>query len=188
LYFISGQFIVPPLPKPYLERASPLARLCLLRVLRPDWLPYAIVDYVMGVLGPKFTTAPPFDLRSAFNDSNNTTPLVFVLSPGADPQQMLKDFAQKMKKKDKLLTLSLGQKQDGPATELIKQGRERGYWIFLQNCHLYPSWMPSMEDILESITAGTAHPDFRIWLTSMPTPSFPVAVLQNAVKMTNGML
>lgn len=57
----------------------------IIRCLRPDKIVPAVTKYVTVKLGKKFVQPPAFDLSKSYQDSNSTIPLVFVLSPGADP-------------------------------------------------------------------------------------------------------
>ena len=56
-----------------------------------------------------FTESPVFDLEGSYEDSDCTQPLIFVLSPGADPIQYLLGLARKKEMLERLNYMSLGQ-------------------------------------------------------------------------------
>eukprot|EP01065_Artemidia_motanka_P012700 TRINITY_DN1700_c1_g1_i1.p1 TRINITY_DN1700_c1_g1~~TRINITY_DN1700_c1_g1_i1.p1 ORF type:complete len:1558 (+),score=611.23 TRINITY_DN1700_c1_g1_i1:2-4675(+) len=167
------------------SKMTPLMRLVFTRVLRADKVLLGVQDYVRTYVEEKYIISPTFDLEAAYRDSDCATPLIFILSPGADPMDELQKFAAKMRMQNKMHPISLGQGQGPRATQLVEQGKERGTWVVLQNCHLATSWMPKMENLIENFSPDAIKREFRLWLTSMPNPNFPVSVLQIGVKMTN---
>lgn len=69
---------------------------------------------------------------------------------------------------------------------MIEESLRLGNWVVLQNCHVAESWMGELERLcMDPSLEATAHKNYRLWITSYPSRKFPVAVLQNSVKMTN---
>ncbi|KAL0237672.1 hypothetical protein PCE1_001066 [Barthelona sp. PCE] len=171
------------LPAPF-DEMDAFGRLLILRTFRPDKVVPAIQAFVTSNLDGRFIVPPTFDLTGSYRDSSALTPLVFVLSPGADPAQDLFAFAEQMHMRHKLSHISLGQGQGPKAAKMIEAAAESGSWVLLQNCHLSSSWMPELERIVDSFNPDRIRPEFRLWLTSMPSKEFPVSILMNSVKMT----
>ncbi|XP_010014835.1 PREDICTED: dynein heavy chain 1, axonemal, partial [Nestor notabilis] len=173
-----------PLPGKWEAELDAFQKLLVLRCLRGDKITNAMQDFVVLHLDQRFIEPQTTDLSVIFKESTATTPLVFVLSPGTDPAADLYKFAEEMKFSQKLSAISLGQGQGPRAEAMIHSAMERGSWVFFQNCHLAPSWMPSLERLVEGIDPSQVHQDFRLWLTSLPSNHFPVSILQNGSKMT----
>lgn len=57
---------------------------------------FAVTDFVSNNLGPQFVESPPVQLSTLYDDTSNTIPLVFILSPGSDPMSSFLRFAKEM--------------------------------------------------------------------------------------------
>ncbi|KAJ9518808.1 hypothetical protein QJQ45_026081, partial [Haematococcus lacustris] len=177
-----------PLPDGFSERLSSFQMLLVVRCAVMDKLVPAIQAYVAEVLGARYVQPQTFRLDTVFADSAAAVPLVFVLSFGSDPMAELLNFAEE--RRVRVETVSLGQGQGPIAERWVNTAIKEGFWVVLQNCHLATSFLPRLELLCEKSLggegpAGAVSPNFRLWLTSYPSPHFPQAILENGLKITN---
>jgi len=122
------------------------------------------------------------DLNAVLLDSQADAPLIFVLSPGVDPTNLLAQLSET--KQIPFKSIALGQGQAPHAIKLIDVGAVEGHWVLLANCHLMESWLGELDKMVESMGARNPNPQFRLWLSSSPHPKFPIGILQRGLKMT----
>lgn len=111
---------------------SSFEKLMIIKALKEEKLIFAITNYISIELGKSFIESPIVSLQSLYKDTASTIPLIFILSAGSDPFVSFQKFAVEFGMINNLHAISLGQGQGPIAEKLIKDGREKGNWIFLQ--------------------------------------------------------
>ncbi|OCT79469.1 dynein heavy chain 14, axonemal [Xenopus laevis] len=169
------------------EELSAFHKLILIKVLRPECLIRAIREFIAEKMGMKYLQSGRVNLKETLEESTASRPLIFILSSGIDPAGQLERLALETRGSTLHLDMiSLGRGQGAKAEELIHNAhRLKGRWVFLQNCHLAASFMPKLCKIVEKLAQQNSmtDPQFRLWLSSKPDPSFPIPILQRGFKM-----
>ena len=165
-----------------------------LRCLRPDRMASALNNFIRKVL-PKGSSYADCDstlngleiLDQALLDSTPKTPIYFILSPGANVVADLDNMAVKygLQKGVSYHNVSMGQGQDIVAMSCLEAAHRNGHWVILNNVHLMPRWLIELEKKLDEYAAEGSHEKFRIFLTSDPSSSIPIGILNRCIKLTN---
>lgn len=171
-------------PNNFKMKCTPLQQTLLLFALRADAVPKGLMSVVENKLGRVFLEPPPLNLEVCYADSNPALPLIYILASGSDPMADIQKLAEGLDMLAKINPISLGQGQGPKAIAGVKEGGQNGKWVLLQNCHLAPSFMTTLETLVEKLNPDELNPDFRLWLTACPSPAFPVSILQMGIKMT----
>ncbi|XP_063728306.1 dynein axonemal heavy chain 6-like isoform X2 [Symsagittifera roscoffensis] len=167
---------------------SDFQKLILVKVLRPDTFVPSVRQCIHSQMGSQYVSGVQLDMGELFRQATHYTPLIFLLSPGSDPVAQLMKFATEERGSALHIDMiSLGRGQGPRAEELISKAQIlKNRWVFLQNCHLASSFMPRLQELVESFSKPGADvdPNFRLWLSSKPNAAFPIPILQQGLKMT----
>jgi len=174
---------------------EPFQKLLVIRSLRPDRMNGALGMWIRNILpdGKEFMDCDASNsfqqiLSSTLDDSTNTTPIFFILSPGADPVKEVEALGKKLgygSVTTNYHNVAMGQGQDVVAMNKLDIGHREGHWVMLQNIHLMPGWCVELEKKLDIFAIENSHPNFRLFLSADPSNGIPIGVLERSIKLTN---
>ena len=170
----------PEIPSAF-DKITPFLHLAIVRAIRPDRFMVAARRLVKETLGDDYNLASESDLEDIFEDSSPSTPLIFLLSSGADPTGLIMALGRKLKQE--ILSVSMGQGQTGIARRNFDTGIQIGSWVLLQNVHLDLKFLHELELALQK--AESVEDEFRLFMTTHVALAFPVGLLQMSMKVTN---
>ena len=164
---------------------GPFLKLLLVRCMRVDRSILMCKEFLRNTkeMGPEYVEPVTDTIESVYDGMVPEVPVIFLLSRGADPTDSIETLCRK-KRLPAPTVISLGEGQEPVAVKAINAGVINGNSVLLQNCELGLGLMNELESMIEKLK-DSMHPDFRLFLTALPHPEFPLGLLQMATKVTN---
>ncbi|KAH8417458.1 hypothetical protein KR222_000260 [Zaprionus bogoriensis] len=171
-----------PCPGDYNIKCNAFQKLLFLRCFRVDRIFRCINQYIVETMDEFFIMPPVVSFTNIFEQTTSSIPVCFILSAGSDPTSDLMKLADAViGGMANFAYISLGQGQEKAAMNLLDTALRQGQWLMLQNGHLLVKFLRELEKFLDKVESP--HPDFRLWITTDPTPSFPIGILQKSLKV-----
>ena len=171
-------------------RGGELAKLLVVRVMRPDRFLAACRLFVSRTLGAPFVSQSAITMADLLSDCSASLPMLYILYPGGDPAKELEALSKRMSKGG-FFNIAMGEGQEEAAIAAIRRCSARGGWVLLQNVHLMRKWLGSLQRLLddELLKPQWADKDFRLFLTAEPSTDVlrqvPQGVVQRCVKVVH---
>ncbi|CAK4569788.1 unnamed protein product [Aphanomyces euteiches] len=162
------------------DSLSPLERLCIVRVLRPDQL-YAEMIHFTKTVFPALEAASAWSMANTASMSSCRHPIVVVATPGADGAENIRSAATR----NKADVMVVSWQTSGPTEELetILAGAARtGQWVVLRHAEAHTSWIATVYKFFTTMDLTTLHWDFRVWLCVQDPTLLPLELTQIAIK------
>jgi len=181
------QMAIPEYEQKIAEQADigPFLKLLLVRSLRVDRCILTCKEFLRATqeMGPAFVEPVTDTFDSVYETMIPQVPVIVLLSRGADPTDSIETLCRK-KKLPPPAVISLGEGQEPVAQKAINAAVVNGTWVLLQNCELGLGLMNEMENIIND-KKDDMDPNFRLFITALPHPEFPLGLLQMCTKVAN---
>ena len=166
------------------KKLAAFLKLMFVREMRDDrTIICATQQFVPTILdGKDFLNPYPKEIKDIYNITDSRTPILCLLSVGADPSTNIENIAKRKGKK--IDSISMGEVVLEIALSIVDECRASGDWVYFQNCHPVLDFMSKL-DILLKNQEMEFNPEIRICLSCEPRDEFPIGLLHQSMKVTN---
>jgi len=109
---------------------------------------------------------------------SSSIPLLLASTDGFDASKTVSKIGN-------MVTIAMGTTESNQLADVqFKACLKSGRWILLKNVHLTPKYLLKIEkELHDAALSNTAHPNFRLFLTSEVSPNIPSKIIRRSVVM-----